>query len=319
MIHFQWVRGSSFLLLMGLIACSSESPHLALGTLERERVAHTATVNEVVVALPIKQGTQVKKGELLVQLDATQQKAQVARARALKSQAEANLEKLRNGAREEEVAAASAKVAGAKAALIKNKADYERTKNLAQTELASQAALESSLALYDESRANLESAKENLRALTNGTRIEDLKYAEAVLASSVATLASEQKRLADLSIRATRDGILDSLPWNLGERVTMGSPLAIVLAGDAPFARVYLPEAYRIKIKTGDHLKVHVDGLEKSIEGVVSWIANEPAFSPYYALNQKERARLMYLMRVQLPATFADLPNGVPAQVELPQ
>ncbi len=306
------------LLSISLISCSSDSEHLALGTLERSRIAHTATINEVVIALPIKEGSQVKTGDLLVQLDTTQQKALVARAVAQKEQAEANLEKLRNGAREEEVAAASAKVDGAKAALVKNKADYERTKNLAKTELASQAALESSLAVYDESRANLQSAKQNLRALTNGTRIEDLKYAEAVLASSVATLASEQKRLADLSIISTRDGILDSLPWNLGERVTSGSPLAIVLAGKAPFARVYVPEPYRVKIKTGDKLTIRVDGLDKKLQGTVSWISNEPAFSPYYALNQKERARLMYLMRVQLPASEAELPNGIPAQVELP-
>jgi len=306
------------LLSYSLISCSSDSEHLALGTLERSRIAHTATINEVVIALPIKEGSQVKTGDLLVQLDTTQQKALVARAVAQKEQAEANLEKLRNGAREEEVAAASAKVDGAKAALVKNKADYERTKNLAKTELASQAALESSLAVYDESRANLQSAKQNLRALTNGTRIEDLKYAEAVLASSVATLASEQKRLADLSIISTRDGILDSLPWNLGERVTSGSPLAIVLAGKAPFARVYVPEPYRVKIKTGDRLTIRVDGLDKKLQGTVSWISNEPAFSPYYALNQKERARLMYLMRVQLPASEAELPNGIPAQVELP-
>jgi len=306
------------LLSWSLVSCSSDSEHLALGTLERARIAHTATINEVVVALPIKEGSLVKKGDLLVQLDTTQQKALVARAVAQKEQAEASLEKLRNGAREEEVAAASAKVAGAKASLVKNKADYERTKNLAKTELASQSALETSLALYDESRANLQSAKENLRALTNGTRIEDLKYAEAVLASSLASLASEQKRLADLSIVSTRDGILDSLPWNLGERVTMGSPLAIVLAGEAPYARVYVPEPYRVKIKTGDKLKIRVDGLDRKLQGSVSWISNEPAFSPYYALNQKERARLMYLMRVQLPVSESSLPNGVPAQVELP-
>jgi len=306
------------LLSWSLVSCSSDSEHLALGTLERARIAHTATINEVVVALPIKEGSLVKKGDLLVQLDTTQQKALVARAVAQKEQAEASLEKLRNGAREEEVAAASAKVAGAKASLVKNKADYERTKNLAKTELASQSALETSLALYDESRANLQSAKENLRALTNGTRIEDLKFAEAVLASSLASLASEQKRLADLSIVSTRDGILDSLPWNLGERVTMGSPLAIVLAGEAPYARVYVPEPYRVKIKTGDKLKIRVDGLDRKLQGSVSWISNEPAFSPYYALNQKERARLMYLMRVQLPVSESSLPNGVPAQVELP-
>ena len=185
MKRFLWVLITSATLL----SCAPEPEHLALGTLERERIAQTATINEVIVALPIKQGSLVKKGQLLVQLDSTQQKARVANAMAQKNQAEASLEKLKNGARKEDIAAASAKVAGAKAALLKAKADYERTKNLAKNKLTSQSALEASLALFDESRAILESAKENLLALTNGTRIEDLKYAEAVLASKDAILS----------------------------------------------------------------------------------------------------------------------------------
>lgn len=154
--------------------------------------------------------------------------------------------------------------------------------------------------------------------LTKGTREEDLRAAEAALNAAIATLANENKRLADLTIVATRDGILDNLPWNLGERVTIGSPLAIVLAGKAPFARIYVPEPYRVKLKAGIKLVVHVDGLKKSITGHLRWIASEPAFTPYYALNQEERSRLMYLAEVQLPDSEADLPSGIPVQVELP-
>ena len=95
-----------------LTACDGRPQNIALGTLERDRIAHTATINEVVVALPVAQGSLVKTGTLLVKLDDTLQKAQVSKAEAEVAQAEANLEKLRNGARVEEVASASAKVAG---------------------------------------------------------------------------------------------------------------------------------------------------------------------------------------------------------------
>mgnify|MGYP000518509431 FL=1 len=94
--------------------------------------------------------------------------------------------------------------------------------------------------------------------------------------------------------------------------------MAVVLAGKAPFARVYVPEPYRVKINIDDSLWVYVDGIDEPIEGRVTWIANEPAFTPYYALNQEERARLMYLAEVQLPDSAAALPSGVPAQVEMP-
>jgi len=307
----------SFCLLLS--ACDNDKPDVALGTLERDRIAHTATASEVITALPVQSGSQVSQGTVLVQLDNTLQKSLVAKAKAQLQQAEANLEKVHNGARSEEVAAAKAEVSGAQAYVIKSKANYQRAKTLIMKELASQATLDSALATRDESLAKLNSAKEKLSQLTNGARLEDIAIAEAVVATNLAQLHNEEKKLSDLTIVAKRDGILDNLPWNLGERVTAGSPVAIVLAGAAPFARVYIPEPYRVHIKVGQLLQVSIDGIAKPIQGKVRWIANEPAFTPYYALNQQERARFMYLAEVLLPQSSANLPSGVPAQVTLPQ
>jgi HlyD family secretion protein len=301
-----------------LTACDHASQNLALGTLERERIAHTATANEVVVELPVPQGTLVKKGSLLVKLDDRLQKAAVDKAAAQVAQAQANLEKLRHGARKEEVAAARANVAGARAALTESEASYARILNLKEQKLVSQSDLDKALANRDASLATLNRYEEALLELTNGAREEDLRAAEAELNSALATLAAEEKHLEDLSVVATRDGILDNLPWNLGERATVGSPLAIVLAGAAPYARIYVPEPYRVRLKVGDELMVHVDGIDTPITGRLHWIATEPAFTPYYALNQEESSRLMYRAEVQLPDNQAGLPNGVPAQVELP-
>jgi len=312
------VRYFICLLVVLLSACDSHPQNIALGTLERNRIAHTATVNEVVVALPVAQGSVVEKGTILVKLDDTQQIAQVAKAQSDVAQAEANLEKLRNGARAEEVASARAKVAGAKAKLVESEANYKRAIDLGKSDAISQAFIDRTLATHDANFAELDSAREQLLKLTNGTREEDLSIAAASLDAFIAVLASEKKKLKDLTIVATRNGILDNLPWNLGERVTTGSPLAIVLAGNAPFARVYVPEPYRVKVKIGDKLVVHVDGIENPLTGTLRWIATEPAFTPYYALNQEERSRLMYLAEVQLPDSETHLPNGVPAQVELP-
>lgn len=304
--------------LLACLGCEDDSPSLALGTLERDRIAHTATANEVVVALPIARGARVNVGDVLVQLDNRQQSALTVKAQAYVAEAQANLEKYRNGARPEEVAAASAKLQGAKAALTESDAAYLRAKNLLVKGLVSQASLDQALASRDSNSAAVQAAQEELLILTNGTRHEDLLMAAANLAVMQAALASENKKLEDLTVTATRDGLLDNLPWNLGERVTLGSPVAIVLAGHTPYARIYVPEPYRIKIKAGDDLIIHVDGLAKTITGKVRWISSEPAFTPYYALNQEERARLMYLAEVQLPDSYAELPNGVAVQVELP-
>lgn len=312
------MRYLSILVLVLLAGCDGPSDHLALGTLERDRIAHVATASEVVVALPVLPGTQVERGTLLVQLDDSLQTAERDKAAAQVELAKAALAKLRHGARVEELAAARARVTGEQAALRQATQSWLRIVNLNQRGITTRSELDKARAARDAQQAALDSAQEALLVLTNGAREEDLRAAEATLNAARASLARETDRLADLAVRATRDGLLDNLPWNLGERVTKGSPVAIVLAGKAPFARVYVPEPYRVKLKVGDSLTLHVDGLDEPLKGRLRWIATRPAWTPYYALNQKERALLMYLAEVQLPDRYADLPIGIPVQVELP-
>jgi len=313
------MRVPGLLLSVALLSgCDGNAPDVALGTLERDRIALTATVAQVLVDLPVAQGTPVTKGTVLARLDDRRQRAVVARSKADVEQKRANLQKLRNGPRKQDIAAARAKVAGAEADLREAQITYQRNKELVARKAVSQADVDQSLAKRDAASARLDEARERLDELLAGTRKEELDQAEAELAAAQAELDYQQTLLAELTIVATRDGTLDNLPWNLGERVTVGSPVAILLAGDQPYARVYVPEPHRVQIKEGDRLKVHVDGLEGTLDGTVRWISAEPAFTPFYALNESDRSRLMYLAQVLLPASAADLPNGVPAQVEMP-
>ncbi|RLQ23567.1 HlyD family efflux transporter periplasmic adaptor subunit [Seongchinamella sediminis] len=297
-------------------ACGDHSADQALGTLERDRVILKATDNEIITAQPVPEGTLVTAGTLLVQLDDSRQKAIVARARAEVGRAAAQLDELRNGARPEDIAAATARVAGARATLVEANANYQRAVSLVQQQLAAQAQLDRALASRDAAEANLESAEEELLRLTNGTRKEQLDAGAAALQAAEAQLALEQHRLSELSVVATRDAYLDSLPWNVGERVNLGATLAVMLAGDQPFARVYVPEPWRARLRVGDEYPVQIDGLDKLYSGKLRWIATDPAFTPYYALNASDRARLVYLAEFDLQEG-ADLPTGVPVQVLL--
>ncbi len=308
------------LILISLVitACSDSNEGVALGTLERERVIHPATTNEILIDLPVSAGQLVEKGQVIAKFDAELQQAIVAKAQAQLAQATAFLEKTLNGARPEEVAAASAKVAAANAAYTQSEANFRRAKTLVKDKLASQETLDSATAARDETFANLESAKQNLNELTNGSRVEDINSAKAQVQAAEAELKVQQKYLSDLTIKAMRAGRVDNLPWHVGERVTKGSPVVIIQANSAPYARVYIPEPYRAKLNQGMTLTVRVDGIDKNIQGELTWIATEPAFTPFYALNQEERARLMYLAEVTLPVSENNLPTGVPAQVIMP-
>ncbi len=299
-----------------LSACGNPDGTEALGTLERDRVVLKATADEIITDQPVLEGSQVSAGTLLVQLDDRRQQAIVSRAQAEVAQAQARLEELRNGARTEDIAAATARVTGAEAALTEATVNYDRAEQLFEQKLAAKATLDSTLATRDEAEANLETAREALLLLTNGTRPEQLAQGAAALEAARAQLALEKHRLSELSVVATRDAYLDSLPWNVGERVSPGATLAIMLANTSPYARVYIPEPYRASLRIGDRRAVHVDGVAQALTGTLRWIANDPSFTPYYALNASDRARLVYMAEFDIE-NGNDLPTGVPAQVQL--
>lgn len=297
-------------------ACGDPTANQALGTLERDRVILKATASEIILEQPVAEGSMVSEGTLLVQLDDTRQLAVVAGARAEVGKATAQLEELRNGARPEDIAAASARVAGARAALVEALASYERAVSLVKQQLAARSELDRALANRDEAEANLESAEEELLRLTNGTRQEQLDAGAATLEAAQAQLALEEHRLSELSVLATRNAYLDSLPFNVGERVSTGDTLVVLLAGGQPYARVFVPEPWRARLSIGEEYPVHVDGVEQNLQGRLRWISRDPAFTPYYALNASDRARLMYMAEFDI-GDGHELPTGVPVQVHL--
>ncbi|RLV59086.1 biotin/lipoyl-binding protein [Parashewanella curva] len=304
------------LLAIWICACQP-APDQALGTIERDRVTLTATASEIIRQLPKHEGQKVKVGDVLVQLDTKNQQALLAEAKAQQAKANAALLRLTNGERPEDIAAASAQVQQAKAKDIQAEKAFIRIRDLFAQRLVSQSNLDKARADRDTARANLHSATEAFLKLTAGARVEDVEQAKAELAAAQAQAALQQQRLKELTITATRNGILDNLPYNLGERPPLAGIVAIIQANSVPYARVYVPASHRIKMVIGAQVPVHVDGVKGSFAGKVRRIATEPSFSPYYALTESERSHLMYLAEITLPFISESLPSGVPAQADL--
>ncbi len=306
----------SLLFLLPFVNGCGKQNDLALGTLERQRIVHNATAAEVIVELPVAEGTLVHQGDVLVRLDDRRQQANLSLAEAQLQKAQARWDELHTGARSEDIAAARAGLAGAQASLVAAEKSYARALKLRDDKLTSQAEFDRVLAERESARAQQRTAEERLLVLTNGVREEVLRQAEADINIAQAQLELATIALRDLSVKATRDGYLDSLPWHLGERVSVGTPVAVVLADSAPYARVYIPETWRAKVTVGSPYTMRLDGVEKSYQAKLRWVADEPAFSPYFALNAAERGRLVFLAELDVDAA-AELPSGMPVQVYL--
>lgn len=298
-----------------LTACQPDNRGMALGTLERDRVLLTATANEIVRALPVAEGSRVEEGSLLVQLDDRRQQAVLARARAEEASAMAALARMTNGERPEDIAAARASLDKAQANLREAERSFQRTERLVMQKLQSPSELDKARAERDGALAERDGAHQQLDKLSRGVRIEDIDETSAKLAAARADVALAERELADLTIVATRSGRLDSLPYNLGERVAVGAVLAAIQADQAPYARVYVPETALASYQIGQAIRVRVDGVPEPLTGRLRWISREPAFTPYYALNEQDRARLVYLAEIDLP-TAQELPSGLPLQAE---
>jgi HlyD family secretion protein len=312
------LRSGFWPLLMVVTACGTEDVDLALGTLERDRIVLTATASEVIIEVLVQEGQTVTAGQLLLRLDDRRQNARLAQAAAEVARAEAQLEELRNGARDEQIAAARARLEGAEAGAVAFGNQSQRIASLYEQKLVAKAEFDQALAQSDSAKAAVKDAREQWQLLLAGTRVEQLRQAEAQLAATQAVLELENKVLADLSVTSTRAGRVDSLPSLQGDRVAVGAVLAVVLVEDRPYARVYLPQRFRANLREGSELQVRVDGVDQPFSGRIRTISAEPAFTPFYALNQKERTHLVYLTEVVLGEDAVDLPAGLTAQVLLP-
>ncbi len=307
---------SLILLLLFCAACKKETPAM-LGTLEWDRITLPATASEPIDTIQVVEGAQLAKDQVLLQLNSAHAKARLEMLQSEAAQAEQSLKALQVGARSENKREANEKLVALTAQAKNAEAQLARTRSLVKQQLLPRADLDRAIASANSAQAEVRAAKASLDLLQNGSRSEDLAQAQARVSAMQAQLASAQIDFQRLTLRAPRAARVDSLPYKQGDQPAIGAPLAVLLVGDAPYARVYVPELMRTQVKIGDVVTVAIDGKANTYSGKVRMIRSEPSFTPYYALNGKDAARLSYLAEVSLGANAIDLPAGVPVHVTL--
>jgi HlyD family secretion protein len=141
--------------------------------------------------------------------------------------------------------------------------------------------------------------------------------AAAALRESEARLTMARKRLADCVIASPVNGVVDQLPYDLGERVPAGAVVAVILQDETPWVRVWVPERAIARLAAGAAAEVAIDGFAAPFAGRVVDISREPEFTPHYALTERERVHLVYEARVLIADAPAELRPGAPATVAI--
>jgi HlyD family secretion protein len=304
--------------LTALAGCNTNgnSPS-AVGTIERDRIELIAEAQEPIVEIVAREGQRVKAGDVVLKLDEQRLDAEVMRAEGARDRAMARLAELERGPRHERIDEAKAAVAGAQGVLDRDRRELERAKSLSARGVASQADLDAARARYDDSLARRDRAVAELDALVTGTTAEELDQARAAVTEAQGALQEIRIRHDRLTVQAPVNGVIDTIPFKLGDRPPAGAAVAVMLTDGAPYARVYVPEALRVRVKPGVEAKVRIDGVPQPFVGRVRMVSGEATFTPFFALTEKDRGRLAYLAEVDLiEARARDLPTGIPAEAQ---
>ena len=243
-----------------------------------------------ITAINVKEGDQVKKGQLLLRTEDVQQSASV----------EAQQAAIRTG--EADMSAQQANVASANASLNLQEANlqqaqakfkqasdaYKRGQQLLEEELLSKQDFDTRLSDYKVAEANVQSAQASVAQakalLQQATYNRDMSSAR--LAQSKAQLLGIQNQLDQTVYVSPIEGIVTSLPVTVGENVVTGiqnasgSVLFQVADMSIITAEVMVDETDIVNVKMGQPAQVTIDAIpNKTFTGKVTEIGQSAVSS----------------------------------------
>lgn len=270
--------------------------------------------------------------------------AELAQAEAAVARARAQWDEARHGPRPEEIAAARATLqrlrvekglqaddAARTTALHAEGATSERDLDARQAaQAAASAQVREALARVTmlekgtrpetirQAEAAWKQASAALTLLRQGPRAERITQAEARLAEAKEALAAAEIRQSELRLFAPFAGTVVAATIEPGEFVAPGTPVLTIARLDDVWLRAFIAETELGRVRLGQAVTVHVDGLpDRAFAGTVRFIAPQAEFTPKTVQTQKDRVKLVYRIKVALPNPDHALKPGMPADADI--
>lgn len=264
----------------------------ATGKIQPEiEVKISSEVSGEIIALNVKEGQVVKKGDLLVKINPdlytsgyNRTVSNLSGSKAVLNQSEASFKEA--------------------------KANYDRNKSLYDKGIISRADWDKAIASFEVAKANKQNAYYNVQ-------------------SASATVLEAKDNLGRTTIYAPADGTISVLNVELGERVLgtqqmAGTEILRVANLNNMEVEVDVNENDIVKIKVGDEANVEVDAyLKKQFKGVVTSISNSAssALTADQVTNFKVKVRILKDSYQDLlagkPSTYSPFRPGMTATVDI--
>ncbi len=221
----------------------------------------SSEVSGEVVQLYVKEGQEVKAGDLLVKINPEIYLAGIERMEATLNTAKANY------------ANSKARLAQTESQFKADELSYNRNKKLWNDKAISDAEFEAATSKYEMSKSDVEAARESVNS------------AKFNVTSSEASVRESRENLAKTTIYAPMSGTISALNVEVGERVLgtiqmAGTELMRIANLDKMEVLVDVNENDIVKVENNDTAVIEVDAyLGKKFKGVVTEIANSASVS----------------------------------------
>lgn len=298
--------------IAGLFASCAPALPLATGYVEGEYVLVAPVETGRISELTKKRGDRIVRNELLVQMESADADIAVREAEAALEQAKAQLANLKEGRRPEEMAVIEATLQSAQAQAAEAKRVFDRESSLAKRGINAKADLDQASTALQQADALVNQTSANLAVARLAARPMEIDAADAVVKQAEAKLANARWRLEHRRLTVPYDGVVDDIVRREGEVAGPSQPVISVLPDGAVKIRLYVAEKYLSGIRLGTDITVRCDGCGKDVRAKVSYISDDPEFTPPVIYSLENRQKLVYLIEAR---PDGDQPMLKPGQI----
>ena len=299
---------------------SSDADTIVLyGNVEIRRVNLGFRIGGRIASVVHEEGDFVAAGNVMATLDQTPSEENLAAAVAQVDRVTAQLERLENGSRPQEIDQAKAALEEAEAVLVLAETTFRRDEQLVGKLAISEGDFDVARSNRDAAAARVRQCRQTLSLLVEGPRPEDIAAARAQLAEAQALRKRAETTLADTELMCPNAGILLTRVEEPGAVVQPGQTVAVLSLKDAVWVYVYIPETELGRIHPGQRVEIHTDSHEEPYGGQVGNISPEAEFTPKNVETLTLRTDLVYRVRIIADAPANGLRQGMPVTVRIPK
>ena len=144
-----------------------------------------------------------------------------------------------------------------------------------------------------------------LARISSQTAEAQLSEAQAGKAQLEAKMAQVSSVIGDLSVRAPQAGRVEYRLAEPGNVLPAGGKVVSLLNLNDASISLFLPAPTVNQIPLGSEARIKMDGLDAVFPAKVTYIASEAQFTPKFVETAEERTKLMFRVKLQIPADVA--------------